>query len=671
MKNLWNDQEAKKFENNPLQMRVYTSRLLGQEPSLVLHGGGNTSVKANHKNLFGETDELLYVKGSGWDLATIEAAGFAPVQMSTLLKMAKLEKLSDTDMVRVQKSAMIDPNAPAPSVEAILHAIIPYKFVDHTHADAIVAITNTANGPEAIQKILGPRILYIPYVMPGFILARKVYEMTHDLDWKKYDGMVLLHHGIFSFSDSAKESYERMIQFVSQAEDYLKEKKSFEIPADGAAPEENLLELAEIRKSISQMRGAAVVACVNKSPEALSFTRRANIESIASRGPLTPDHVIHTKRIPWMIGYKAGEKISDGLSHFEAEYKKYFDRNVEALKQQGLAEASQLKCLETSPRWAVWKNHGVLSFGTSAKMSHVVGDIIRHTMKGEQWAENLGGWKALPEKDIFEVEYWELEQAKLKKSGGALPLQGKVALVTGAASGIGRACVNSLKAQGAAVVAVDINADVKNHWKSADVLTIACDLTDPKNVDQMIASTVQTYGGLDIVVANAGIFPSSKTIESMDSDLWIKTLNVNLTSQMYLFRACAPFLKLGIDPTIIVLASKNVIAPGPGAGAYSVSKAGLTQLARVAALELGAFGVRVNVLHPHAVMDTGIWSDDILAARAKHYKMTVDEYKKNNLMAVELQSKDVSDLVAQMAGPLYKKITGAQITMDGGSDRTI
>ncbi len=660
MKNLWNDQEAQKFEKDPLQMRAYTSRLLGQEPSLVLHGGGNTSVKAPVKNIFGDSEEIIYVKGSGWDLATIETAGFAPVRMETLLKLARLEKLTDTDMVRVQKSAMTDPNAPGPSVEAILHAIIPYRYVDHTHADAIVAVTNTPDGTKLIQNILGPRLLYVPYVMPGFILARKVYEMTRDIDWKKYDGMVLLNHGIFSFSDDAKESYSRMIQLVSLAEDYLKSKKCFDVAVKPVARKENLMKLAELRKAVSLKRGVPVIVQTNTSAEALSYAQLENMAELATRGPLTPDHVIHTKRIPLII--KDGESATSVLDQYEAQYQSYFKSH---------ANGGALKCLDTAPRWAVWKEHGVLSFGNSVKTSQVIADIVKHTMKAQQWSESLGGWNALPEKDIFEVEYWELEQAKLKKSGGGLSLQGKVALVTGAASGIGKACVDSLRAQGAAVVAVDINPQVAANWKGADVLSVTCDLTQIENVNQLVQNTIRQFGGLDVVVANAGIFPSSKTVEEMDSELWIKTLNVNLTSQMYLFRACAPYLKLGIDPTIIVLASKNVLAPGPGASAYSVSKAGLTQLARVTALELGGHGVRVNVLHPHAVMDTALWTDEILEARAKHYKMTVDQYRKNNLMSVEVKSKDVADMVAQMAGPLFGKVTGAQIAMDGGSDRTI
>ncbi len=663
MQILWNDKEAADFGADPLALRVYTSRLLGCEPALVLHGGGNTSVKIHEKNLFGDSEHLLYVKGSGWDLATMEAKGFAPVRMDTLMRMANLERLTDADMVNVQRSAMTNPEAPAPSVEAILHAVIPFQFVDHTHADAVVAITNTPGGDGTIRKILGDKVLYIPYVMPGFVLARKVYELTRDADWKKYEGMVLLNHGIFSFADNARESYERMIRLVTKAEDFIKSKKVFDLPtAPAAQPKEDLRALAHLRREVSRKWGAPVVARLNNTPEALAYAGLPNIENLSCRGPLTPDHVIHTKRLPLVLSATASTAgMTAALATFESEYRAYFERNT----------TGDLKCLDPAPRWGVWPEHGVLAFGLHAKRADVVADIIRHTMKAQQWAEGMGGWVALPERDIFEVEYWELEQAKLKKGGGAPPLQGKIAIVTGAASGIGKACVEALRAQGAAVTALDINPEVTKMWKGADVLGLVCDVTNAKAIDAAIAQTVRRFGGIDIVVPNAGLFPQSKSIEAMDDDTWDRTINVNLTSQMYLLRACVPYLVLGIDPAIVAVASKNVPAPGPGAAAYSASKAGMTQLARVAALELGPKGVRVNMLHPHAVMDTGLWTAEVLEGRARNYNMTVEEYKRNNLLKVEVRSKDVADLVCAMAGPLFSKTTGAQVAVDGGSDRII
>jgi rhamnose utilization protein RhaD (predicted bifunctional aldolase and dehydrogenase)/NAD(P)-dependent dehydrogenase (short-subunit alcohol dehydrogenase family) len=658
MKSLWNDQEAATFAADPLALRVYTSRLLGREPALVLHGGGNTSVKVHSKNLFGETEHLLYVKGSGWDLATIEAKGFAPVRMETLLKLATLERLSDTDMVRVQKAAMTDPNAPTPSVEAILHALIPFDFVDHTHSDAVVAITNTPGGEQTIQSVLGQDVLYIPYVMPGFALARLVHELTRDLDWSRYQGMVLQHHGIFSFANGGRESYERMIRLVTLAEEFLAARGAAPGPADAEASRSaELHTLAALRREVSLKAGTPMLAQLDTTPAAATYASLPNVGDVSGRGPLTPDHVIHTKRVPLLLGDDAALAVAD----YEQRYLDYFQRNAPA----------GLRALDPAPRWAVWPERGVVSFGVSAKRAGVVADIVRHTMRAQRWAEALGGWVALPERDLFDVEYWELEQAKLKKPGARPPLEGKVALVTGAAGGIGKACVEALRAQGAAVVAVDINPAVAGNWQGSDVLSVTADLTDPSAVDAAIAAAVRRFGGLDILVANAGIFPKSANIAALDNDVWQRTLDINLTSQMYLFRAATPYLLLGLQPAIVVVASKNVLAPGPGAAAYSATKAALTQLARVAALELGPRGVRVNLVHPHAVMDTALWTPEILQARAEHYGMSVEQYKRNNLLKVEVTSKDVAELVAAMAGPLFAKTTGAQLAIDGGSDRII
>lgn len=668
MKNLWNETDAAPFINNPLQMRVYSSRLLGQEPSLVLHGGGNTSVKINATNLFGTTESILYVKGSGWDLATIEAPGFAPVKMDLLMKMARLEKLSDTDMVREQKAAMTNPSAPAPSVEAILHALIPYTFVDHTHADAVVAISNTPNGTALIREIFPKRVLIMDYVMPGFVLARDVFERTQDVNWQDYDGLILLHHGVFTWGNDAKSSYDRMIDLVSRAESYLKPLP--EVHTLPVAPTGNqLLRLAELRRGISKKIGTAVIAQLSTTREAQAFSRIKNVAQLVSQGPLTPDHVIHTKRTA-MVVKQGGQHDSPeaDLAHFEREYREYFERHSGSTEQ-----GSALKILDTAPRWAVWPELGTLSFGPSVQRAQVVTDITRHTVRALQWAEALGGWKALPEKDIFDVEYWELEQAKLKKSAtAALPLAGKIALVTGAASGIGRACVENLRAQGAAVMALDLNPLVTEVFKKfPDIKARVCDVTDAEALAASVEATIAQFGGLDIVITNAGAFLPGAQISEIDASVWQKNMDVNFNSHFFLLKTCIPFLKLGIDPAIVVIASKNVPAPGPGAAAYSAAKAGLTQLARVAALELGTHGIRVNVLHPNAVFDTAIWTPEVLANRAKSYGLTVEEYKTNNVLKTEVTSRDVATLACAMAGPVFAKTTGAQVAVDGGNDRVI
>ena len=666
MISLWNDDEAKRFSDNPLELRAYTSRLLGSKSDLVLHGGGNTSVKAKIKNFFGDIEEVLYIKGSGWDLKTIQTSGFAPVKLKVLKRMAELDRLSDTDMIQLQKTAMTDPAAPNPSVEAILHAIIPFKYVDHTHADAVVTITNNEKGKRLIRTIYKDKVLIVPYVMSGFILAKKVYEMTRNINWHDVEGIILMNHGIFTFSDNARASYEQMIHLVSLAENYLQATGAFDSIVRAEA-KEDLLTLAEIRKQVSLTKGSAMIARLDNRPEACGFANLTNIDLIATRGPLTPDHVLRTKQIPVIIK----KDIEKEITGFCLAYKEYFQRNTDSPCSRTVAAGGHLLCLDPAPRWAVWPHHGIMAFGQSVKEANIVFDIAFHTIRAIQWGEAIGGWKALPEKDIFDLEYWELEQAKLRKEDTTQIFQGKIALVTGAASGIGLACAKALHEHGSAVVGLDINPVITRIFNQPDLVGLSGDISDNRAIKEAVEFTIRRFGGLDILINNAGIFPRSQSIEDMEAETWNRSMEINLSSHQRLLKICIPYLKQGIDPAVIFIASKNVPAPGPGASAYSVAKAGLTQLARVAALELAADGIRVNIIHPDAVFDTGIWTQEVLNGRAKHYGLTVEEYKTKNLLKTEVTSKDVATLVCCMAGPAFAKTTGAQVPIDGGNERVI
>lgn len=379
MKNLWNEHDASKYKNSPLHMRVYSSRLLGQEPDLVLHGGGNTSVKTLVTNIFQEQEEILYVKGSGWDLATIEAEGYAPVRMDVLKKLAQLDTLTDTDMVKMQKSAMLDPSAPSPSIEAILHAIIPLQFVDHTHADAVVTLTNTPNGEQIIRDLYGDHVLIIPYVMPGFILAKTVYELSRDVDWSRIEGMVLMHHGVFSFADDAKTSYDRMIHLVSEAENHIREQVNIDGIPD-QSPEFNqqaALKLAKIRQQVSRVKEEAMLARLNTQPGANHFSCLANVSAISNRGPLTPDHIIRTKRTPMIVT----EDLEQCITQYVEDYHDYFQRNFQRKND------ASLTCLDAAPRWAVWPEMGTIAFGRSVKEADIIADISAHTIQAIITAE--------------------------------------------------------------------------------------------------------------------------------------------------------------------------------------------------------------------------------------------------------------------------------------------
>jgi rhamnose utilization protein RhaD (predicted bifunctional aldolase and dehydrogenase)/NAD(P)-dependent dehydrogenase (short-subunit alcohol dehydrogenase family) len=655
MENLWNDTEASKHKDI-LAERVYTSRLLGANTNLVLHGGGNTSVKGVSRNIFGEDVDTLFVKGSGSDLATIGAKDFVAVRLDAMLKLSRLERLSDIDMARELKLASLDPNAPAPSVEAILHALIPHRFVDHTHADAIVTITNTADGEARIRELFGDEVIVLPYVMPGFDLAKLCAEIYPAQATARTIGMVLMNHGIFSFGDTAKQAYDRMIELVGRAEDYLNTHAPL-VPATGIEPAANWFELPGLRKKVSAAAGFPLLLRSNAGSAALSFARHPDSAAISQRGPATPDHVIRTKRLP-MLGRD--------VEAYTQAYKNYFEKNSRLAK-------APLTMLDPAPRVIIDPEFGLVSAGRSARDTQIVEDIYLHTQDIILRGEKLGGYRALGEAELFSMEYWDLEQAKLKKAGAPKAFAGEVALVTGAASGIGKACVQAFLNRGAAVVGVDINpAVVSMYGDRADYLGIAADLSSTDAVKEILEQTIRHYGGLDMLVLNAGIFPGGKKISALADGEWRKVMAINLDSNLAIMREAHPLLKAAPRyGRVVVIGSKNVPAPGPGAAAYSASKAALTQLARVAALEWGADAIRINLVHPNAVFDTGIWTPEVLAQRAAHYGMTVDEYKRNNVLREEVSSKDVAELTAEMCGALFSKITGAQIPIDGGNDRVI
>lgn len=655
MENLWDDAEASKHQGT-LAERVYSSRLLGANPALVLHGGGNTSVKDVWKNIFGEDEATLFVKGSGSDLVSIERKDFVPVRLDAMLKLSRLEMLSDMDMARQLKLATLDPNAPAPSVEAILHALIPHRFVDHTHADAIVTITNTALGEARIREIFGDEVIVLPYVMPGFDLAKLCAEVFPAQATPRTIGMVLMNHGIFSFGDTAKESYDRMIALVGRAEDYLN-KNARLLPATGIASNSNWLALPGLRKEVSDASGFPMLLRSNTSNATLAFARNPKIADISQCGPATPDHVIRTKRVP-MLG-------RDVAAYAQA-YKLYFEKNSKLAN-------TFLTMLDAAPRVIIDPEFGLIATGRSARETKIIEDIYLHTQDIILRAEVLGGYQALGEVDLFNMEYWDLEQAKLKKSGPLKAFAGEVALVTGAASGIGKACVQAFLSRGAAVVGVDINPTVESlYGEREDYLGITVDLTSTEAIKGLLEKSIRHYGGLDMLILNAGIFPGGKKINELYDDEWRKVMSINLDSNLTIMREAHPFLKTAPKyGRVVVIGSKNVPAPGPGAAAYSASKAALTQLARVAALEWGKDAIRINLVHPNAVFDTGIWTEEVLLQRAAHYRMTVDEYKRNNVLHEEISSKDVAELTAEMCGVLFAKITGAQIPIDGGNDRVI
>jgi rhamnose utilization protein RhaD (predicted bifunctional aldolase and dehydrogenase)/NAD(P)-dependent dehydrogenase (short-subunit alcohol dehydrogenase family) len=623
-----------------------------------MHGGGNTSVKLSEPDRFDRPVDVLYVKGSGSDLASVTADGFAPVRLAHLLELAALPELSDASMAEQLRLACTRADAPAPSVEAILHALIPARYVDHTHADALLSITNTPKGRNFVEDVYGDRVVVVDYVMPGFALARRcAVELERQLH-DGTDGMVLLQHGLFSFGETARESYERMIELVTLAEDFLAETGAWELDESDQErdrPPNDRVTRAALRRDISALAGAPMILSTTTTPRTRAFLARPDATQLATRGPMTPDHVIRTKRTP-MIGRD--------VDAYARDYHAYFERNRSRT-------ARPLVMLDPAPRVVIDPDLGLLTAGRTPKDAVIAADIALHTIDAIERATALDAWSALAEGDLFDVEYWELEQAKLARAGGPAMFAGEIAVVTGAASGIGRAVVQALRAEGAAVVALDRNPAIADVTDTG-LLGVECDVTDEAAVERALDLGVRRFGGIDMVVLNAGVFPPSTPVDALALDAWREVMAVNVDANLSMLRATAGLLDCAPKGgRVVVNASKNVAAPGPGAAAYSASKASLTQLARVVALEWGKRNIRVNIVHPNAVFDTGIWGDETLRRRAESYGLTVDEYKKNNLLGVEVTSDDVAAVIVALCSPTFAKTTGAQIPIDGGNDRVV
>ncbi len=660
MQNLWSDDEAALFPGE-LGQRVYTSRLLGRDKTLVLHGGGNTSVKIRERSIVGEEADILYVKGSGRDLEFIEEDGFSPVLLQHLVKLSALDSLSDPEMLNEMLTHMSRASAPAPSVEAILHAILPYKYVDHTHADAVLAITNTKDGAKHVKDIYGESVVAVPYVMPGFALSRLCRVILERNATDSAIGMVLLNHGIFSFGATARESYDRMIQLVGDAEQHLQRSGAWNIrlqPLEGIAAGGGAMsaDIATLRKDISDAAGRPMVIRLHRDERTISFVRRPDLASITQHGPPTPDHVIRTKRVP-MLGRD--------VAAYAAAYGSYFSEN-------SVRSVLPLKSLDPAPRIVLEPAWGMCTVGQTARDADIVADLYFHTMDVIERSTMLGGYSALPAGDLFDVEYWDLEQAKLRRAGRPAAFAGEIALVTGAASGIGKACVESLLTRGAAVVGLDVDSRIDSLYTRPDFVGIVCDVTQPEAVASAFQRLVHAFGGLDMLILNAGVFPVGAGIAELAESAWRRIMDVNLDSNLTLLKAGHTLLmRAPRGGRVVVIGSKNVHAPSPGVAAYSASKAALSQLARVAALEWASDSIRINQIHPDGVFDTGIWTDDVLAQRASRHGVSVAEYKSRNLLHTEVTSRDVAELAAEMCGPLFAKITGAQVPIDGGNERVV
>jgi len=514
---------------------------------------------------------------------------------------------------------------------------------------------------EVVRDIFGDEVIVIPYVMPGFDLAQEVRENWAPQFHEGTRGMVLLNHGLFTFGDDSQTAYEMHMQLIKKAETWLEKEAPVAPKEENSLQAEILLtDLARLRYQMSKVAGKPMIVRRHTDSKVAGFVQRDDYEDLTQRGPLTPDHIIRTKRFP-MVGAS-----QEALDLYVREYESY----VEEFRHRIRTEFTEI---DPAPRIVLDPEIGMLTAGFTAKDSQIAADIYHHTIPVLCRSEDhLGGYKALSAEELFDVEYWDLEQAKLLKSGKPPELSGSVSLVTGAASGIGKACAEELKRLGSAVIGIDLNPEVSEAFAGDDWVGIEADVTKTEEVDEAIKIGVERFGGLDIAVVAAGIFGNSAVIEDLDSEEWRRVMSVNVDSVLSLFGRIGPLLALSpIGGRVAVIGSKNVPAPGKGAAAYSASKAALQQLCRVAALEWASNKTRVNLVHPDAVFDTGLWSKELIEERASNYGISPEEYKKRNLLSVEVTSKAVARSAISLCTDDFSTTTGASVPTDGGSDRVI
>ena len=655
--------------NEDVALCVYGTRLIGRNADLVLHGGGNTSVKTIREDLYGNEETVLCVKGSGWDMAEILPAGLPPVRLSPLQKLKSLESLSDEEMVNCVRSNLLDSTSPTPSVETLSHAFLPHKFINHSHAAAILSVTNQENAEEICYEIFGKKMGIVPYIMPGFDLAKRtleVFEQDSDVD-----GLILLNHGIFTFADEAKTSYECMIDAISAAEKTLANsgKKVFE--AVSATPQlKNLSSLAPIIRGVCVSQDEQIntggIYSRNKfilefrtTDLILEFVNGKELERYSQAGVATPDHVIRTKNHPLILNLPTVNESENYLLRtkklveaFQEKYDSYFHRQVES---KGLEKTK----LDSIPRVVLVPGLGLFGVGRTHKESVIAADIAESFINTVRGAESIGRYKSLNESDVFDVEYWSLEQAKLSSSDNQ-PLLGNVVAITGGGGTIGNAIADEFSKLGAEVAVLDLDfAEDKGSY-----FRLICDVTDPTNVKKAFERICKHFGGLDIVISNAGAMYQG-TMEDVSDETLRKSFEVNFFSHQTVMQNAVKIMKLqGLGGSLLLNVSKQAVNPGAEAGPYGIAKAATLALMRQYAIEVGKYGIRVNAVNPDRIQ-SGLLTKEIIRSRASARGVDAAEYLTENILGREVTAQDVAMAFTHLA--LSQSTVANVATVDGGN----
>jgi rhamnose utilization protein RhaD (predicted bifunctional aldolase and dehydrogenase)/NAD(P)-dependent dehydrogenase (short-subunit alcohol dehydrogenase family) len=677
MQNLWKDGEAetlvaayaKKGIGRDLALRVYTTRLLGGEPRLVLHGGGNTSVKLRVRDLVGEEWDVLCVKGSGWDMGVIEPAGLPAVKLAPLLKARALDKLSDEDMVALQRANLIDPASPNPSVETLLHAFLPHKFVDHTHSTAILGLVDQQDSEPICREVFGSKMGFVPYIKPGFDLAKAaadIYDGNPGVE-----GLILDKHGIFTFGDNARQSYDRMIEYVTVAEQYIATKakpgRTAALPVKLAKPEDIA---PTLRGAVAFPRGEGrfdrFVSDFRTSPKIVEFLGSADLERLAQAGVSTPDLSIRIKTGPIVLDAPDGNdaagyagKVKTRVARYVADYTDYFTTND---ARDDVARTM----LDPMPRLALVPGLGMFGFGRTLKDARIASDVGEMWIEAVTGAEAVGTFHPLSKPELFELEYWSLEQAKLA-GNKPKPLTGQVLLVTGGGGAIGGATAKLFASYGAHAVVADLDAARAEAAAKAagnDSIGVACDVTDPKSVRAAFDQAVKNFGGVDIVVSNAGA-AFEGGIGELDDTLLRKSFELNFFShQSVAQNAVRIFKEQDTGGVLLFNTSKQAINPGANFGAYGLPKAATLFLSRQYALEYGAIGVRSNAVNADRIR-SGLLDDAMITSRSKARGVSEKDYMAGNLLRQEVKAEHVAEAFLHQA--LAERTTADVTTVDGGN----
>ena len=679
MKSSWSDKDAQDFiakyapkgVNADLAVRTYTTRLLGSDPRMVLHGGGNTSVKTTVKDQLGEDVDVICIKGSGWDMGVIEPAGLPAVRLEPLRKLRKLDKLSDEDMVNFQRINLLDSTAPNPSVETLLHAFLPHKFIDHVHSTAVLALTDQPDNKALVQEVYGDRVAYVPYTIPGFALAKAVAEVFDK--HPKAEGLVLLQHGIFTMGDTAEQAYSRMIEFVTMAEERLKLQRKTALPAKLPSNLATLPEIAPILRGAvaiekNPLSGTAKrqILDFRTNPQILAYVNGAELARYSQVGVVTPDHTIRTKNWPVIVPAPEAGKLEQwskdvhaAVDAFVARYHKYFEDN-------NAKSPVKKKELDPLPRVILVPGVGMFGIGASAKDAAIAADIAENAVAVITDAEAMGEYRSISEFDMFEVEYWSLEQAKLGKSNEK-SLARQVAVITGGASGIGAATAKAMAKEGAEVAILDRDLEAAKAAArkiGGKALGIECDVTNPQSVRAAFDKVVSTFGGVDIVVSNAGAAWQG-TIGHVDDETLRKSFELNFWAhQAVAQHATRIMLAQGTFGCLLFNTSKQAVNPGKDFGPYGLPKAATLFLVKQYALDHGKDGIRANAVNADRIR-SGLLTDEMVAARSKARGVSETDYMSGNLLKREVTAEDVADAFVYLA--TASKTTAAVVTVDGGN----